>query len=273
MFKPLIQRLIGWHARPEREQYLLRYRAYAVLANLIAPLPVPLGRLFTLFGSDKQKPGWHNYGPAYQALFGRWKYRPLKMLEIGIGGYGESLGGASLLAWQAFFPFGTIHGADIEDKTVLSGWRRPVSILDQSSPEQLTDLKQRHAPFDIVIDDGSHFNAHQIVSFEHLFDAVRDGGIYVIEDVQTSFWPGKVGQATWDGASIADPGFKDTCFGYFLEMAKYLNQDEFLDRAGVNEAFATRARSIRQITFEHNLIIVRKGVNRDGSAFVRRSAG
>jgi hypothetical protein len=270
LIKRAIQRLMGWDRLSERDQYLARYRFNGVVANLIALVPISLPRLFRWFGSDKQRPGWHDYGPTYASIFRPWKYRPVRLLEIGIGGYGESPGGASLLSWQAFFPFGRIIGADIEDKSALTGWRRDILNLDQSSPTQLTALSRNLAPFDIIIDDGSHLNAHQILTFEHLFAALKDGGIYVVEDVQTSFWPGAVAGVVWDGATIDDPRFKDTCHGYFLELSKYLNQAEFIDRTGLNASLASRAQSIRRIAFEHNMIIILKGDNRDSSVLAGR---
>jgi hypothetical protein len=44
--------------------------------------------------------------------------------------------------------------------------------------------------------------------------------------------------------------------GYFLELAKHLNHAEFLCPSEPNAAWR-----IRRISFEHNLIIVRKGAN------------
>jgi hypothetical protein len=50
-----------------------------------------LWRLLQGFRSDKHMPGWHRYGDTYGALFRRFKYRRVKLLEIGIGGYHTSL--------------------------------------------------------------------------------------------------------------------------------------------------------------------------------------
>ena len=41
----------------------------------------------------------------------------------------------------------------------------------------------------VFIDDGSHVPAHVATSFYALFPRLADGGLYVIEDVQTAFWP------------------------------------------------------------------------------------
>jgi hypothetical protein len=42
--------------------------------------------------------------------------------------------------------------------------------------------------FDIIIDDGGHTMKQQITSFIYLFPKVRSGGLYVIEDLQTSYF-------------------------------------------------------------------------------------
>jgi hypothetical protein len=150
MIKQSVQMLIGWNQMTEREKYLLNYRVQSFLAQAICILPLPLWRLFYMFGSDKHAPGWHSYGHTYGTLFRRWKYRPVKLLEIGIGGYRDSLGGRSLLAWQAFFPFGTIVAGDIVPKQELAGHRRRIVQLDQSSSADLDVLCKQEAPFDII---------------------------------------------------------------------------------------------------------------------------
>lgn len=45
--------------------------------------------------------------------------------------------------------------------------------------------------FDIIIDDGSHKTSEQIKSFEILSKQLNKGGLYVIEDLHTSFFNGK----------------------------------------------------------------------------------
>ena len=43
------------------------------------------------------------------------------------------------------------------------------------------------SPFDIIIDDGGHTMTDQKTSFYNLISLVRSGGIYVIEDLETSY--------------------------------------------------------------------------------------
>jgi hypothetical protein len=178
----------------------------------------------------------------------------LKLLEIGVGGYGKRLGGESLNAWQAYFPFATIIGCDIQDKTRLNTFRTKMYVLDQSSKVQLEELCERETAFDIIIDDGSHLSAHQISAFETLVGALKSGGLYIIEDVQTSYW-----SDGWDGAPINDPRFDSTCVGYFLRLPKYINHREFRNFNATDADILELAKSVKQIIFEHNLIIITKG--------------
>jgi len=185
---PLIKHFLGLRRLSPIQLHLALYRVAGVVANLLSALPLSLTRLFRLFKCDKQQDGWHHYGPTYDALFRPWKYRRVRLLEIGIGGGHATPGGKSLLAWQAYFPRGHIIGADIEDKTALAGSRREIVMLDQSSPEQLAALARDKGPFDLIVDDGSHFSAHQIVTFLQLFGALNDGGNSVASQLGRFGW-------------------------------------------------------------------------------------
>jgi demethylmacrocin O-methyltransferase len=118
--------------------------------------------------------------------------------------------------------------------------------------------------FDIIIDDGSHLSQHQLFSFYQTFPCLKDGGIY-IEDVQTSFWPGKETGTHWDGSRATEPEFRRTCYGEFLELAKYLNHAEFVTFKDTELAMVEMGRQIIRIAFEHNMIIVWKGSNEQPS--------
>ena len=52
-------------------------------------------------------------------------------------------------------------------------------------------LKKLYAalpPLDILIDDGGHTMNQQITTFEVLFDKVKEDGIYLCEDLHTSYF-------------------------------------------------------------------------------------
>jgi hypothetical protein len=52
-------------------------------------------------------------------------------------------------------------------------------------------LNQKNATrdLDVIIDDGSHHPAHQLISFKYLFrNGLKPGGVYIIEDTEMNYW-------------------------------------------------------------------------------------
>lgn len=145
----------------------------------------------------------HSYTPIYDQLFGPIRHDITKVLEIGIGPtiYKNprrviagappnpfdpdlvQISGASLRTLAAYFPNAEVYGTDIVPGLLFEEKRIKTFLCDQSSETQLHQFAMEHGPFDLIIDDGSHMPAHQILSFFTLFEFVRQGGCYVIEDV------------------------------------------------------------------------------------------
>ena len=50
------------------------------------------------------------------------------------------------------------------------------------------ELIEKYEQFDIILDDGSHFPHHQIASFKYLWDYITPNGIYMVEDIQSSYY-------------------------------------------------------------------------------------
>lgn len=147
----------------------------------------PLSRLAILHGTDKF--GLHDYTPHYFALLRDLRDQPLRMLELGVGGFGHAdRGGESLATWRDFFPNAQIAGVDIERKVLDLGPRVSIHQGSQVDAPFLADVVAHRGPFDVILDDGSHMNAHVVESFGLLFPALVPGGIYIIEDVQTAFF-------------------------------------------------------------------------------------
>jgi hypothetical protein len=106
------------------------------------------------------------------------------MLEVGID---QS---ASLGLWLEYFPTHHIYGIDIG--VAAKGPRHEVFKADQSNSLQLhTAIKNIQFPLNFVVDDGSHLPDHQLFTFHELFPALVDGGVYIIEDLETSYWTKK----------------------------------------------------------------------------------
>ncbi|MGH3721366.1 MAG: class I SAM-dependent methyltransferase [Pseudonocardiaceae bacterium] len=218
--------------------------------------PSDLGELSVRFGSDKWA-SLHWYTQHYEQHFARFRTEPVRLLEIGIGGYQfADRGGESLRMWQRYFSRGLIYGLDIFDKPGVTGPRIRAVQGDQNDPEFLAELGRRCGPFDIIIDDGSHVNEHVKTSFRCLFPFVRLGGLYVVEDAQTAYWPGY-------GGDDRDLINADTSIGMLKSLVDGLNHKEI--PLGVDSPSYTD-RHVVGLHFYHNLAIVEKGVNSEDSA-------
>jgi hypothetical protein len=220
------------------------FRAFLPLAGL---LRLNLDLLAALAGTDKF--GVHEYTPVYAALMERFRGKSISLLELGVGGYSFARGGESLLMWAAYFRRGRIYAIDIEDKTAISRGRVKALQCSQTDRHRLTQIAAECGPFDFVIDDGSHSNSDQIQSFGILWPFVKDGGSYVIEDVQTSYWP------LYGGGSVGSRAYQGSCMTFFRNLVDSVNQCEFLTPP--TEQFSLEP-TIGSIAFHHNLILITK---------------
>jgi hypothetical protein len=63
-----------------------------------------------------------------------------------------------------------------------------VFVGDQSNPADLAQV-EGNGPFDIIVDDGGHSMLQQITSLRELMRHVKPGGVYILEDLLTTyFW-------------------------------------------------------------------------------------
>lgn len=126
-----------------------------------------------------------HYFPVYEQHITPFRGKSATMLEIGVSH------GGSLQMWRHHLGRrSTIVGVDINPRVAaLAEPGIELHIGDQSDPGFLDSLIARYGRFDIVLDDGSHLPGHQIASIERLWPHVVEGGIYIVEDVLTNYWP------------------------------------------------------------------------------------
>ncbi|MCK2243753.1 MULTISPECIES: class I SAM-dependent methyltransferase [unclassified Crossiella] len=232
--------------------------AFAATQRLLATLDHRDQPTLTELASRHESDKWgiHQYTQHYPRYLEPLRDRPLTVLEIGIGGFDNpTAGGASLRMWKHYFPRATIYGVDVHDKTPHAQQRIHILRADQSDPQALQEVVARTGPLDIVIDDGSHQNAHVLTTFHTLFPHVRDGGYYAIEDLQTSYWP-RFGGTSEDFTS------PHTSLGFLKTLVDGLNHEEVLTSSPRDRAPTDR--SVRSLHFHHNLAVIEKGVNLEG---------
>jgi len=203
--------------------------------------------LAKVYQTDKW--GYHYYTPIYEKWFRLLRFKPVKLLEIGVGGYTKpQQGGDSLRMWKRYFPNGQITGIDLYEKSALQEDRIRIFQGDQSDARFLRMVTETAGPFDIIVDDGSHMQSHIIASFEALFPLMKPGGIYIIEDTQTSYWP-KFEGSTPDMKTIP------SAMNYFIHRVHVVNRVEW---RGEGQPTDIPDEGIDSISFYHNLIFITK---------------
>lgn len=146
--------------------------------------------------TDKASEG-HNYLHFYERFFEPLRHKDVMLVEAGIGGYEfPDRGGESLRTWREYFPAATIIGFDKYPKPGINVHGVYVYQMDQTdeqalvnafAPEPDNDNRPRQV-IDIFIDDASHINDLSIRTFEIMFPLVKPGGLYIWEDIHTSYW-------------------------------------------------------------------------------------
>ncbi len=204
-----------------------------------------LCRLMDKYGSDKG-PNHHNYSKCYYTILKGLQNSPLVFLESGVGGYNfPDRGGGSLRAWEEFFPKAHIHGIDIYDKSPHNRGRVHTHIVDQTHEKQLSNLIDVIGAPDIILDDGSHISADVIFSFEVLFPRLKKGGLYIVEDLECSYW-----QEHFYGSDNIDDLTVITTMNYFKRLSDSLNREKF---NYIGKVFV-----IESITFYKGFVAIKK---------------
>ena len=213
-----------------------------------------LNKLGKIYKTDKI--GGHFYTQHYKLHFKKFKYKKINLLEIGVGGYKNPFsGGNSLRMWKKYFPFGNIFSIDIYDKSPIQ--ERKIKIFKGSQVDDffLNSVLKETGDLDLIIDDGSHINEHVIQTFKLLFPKLKKGGIYVIEDTQTSYWKSYGG----DSMNLNNP---NTMMNFFKSLTDGLNHKEIINPAFQENYYD---KNIVSIHFYHNLIFIYKGDNNEES--------
>jgi len=164
--------------------------------------------------------------------------------------------------WKDYFPMGHIYGLEYNADPLreFKAERVKVFIGDQTDLNLLQRVCEEAGPFDVIIDDASHIVEHQIISFEYLFkNGLRDGGLYIIEDLGTSYWP------KWGGGlkkpTTAIEYLKDLIDGVNFRFHKGGRQEYvgIPDDSEVNASYFDR--NVIGLSFYKGTCVVEKGDN------------
>jgi cephalosporin hydroxylase len=216
----------------------------------LASLPQPWSRLETLFATNRGRyfSKWPHYLRFYEQAFEKHVGLPVRMLEIGVQ-YGGSLD-----LWRKYFGGDAVlFGIDIDPKCLKRvDAPNQVRIGSQDDPEFLRRVVDEMGGLDIVLDDGSHVASHQRTSFRALWPLLATGGVYVIEDIHSSYWQ------TWEG------GYRRP--GTAVELVKELIDDLHGWFHAEGEAHVPRE-ELGQIVIGDSIVAIHK-VNRGRPGYI-----
>ena len=190
----------------------------------------------TLFKMD-------HYLDVYDRELAPWMGEKVSFLEIGV------YKGGSLRMWRDFFaPQSSLTFLDIDPACkALEIAGTDIRIGDQTDVPFLQSVAQEKGPFDIIVDDGGHKMDQQITSFRALWNALKDGGLYIVEDTHTSYWPGFGG-----GGHKAQGSFIEFAKDLIDKMHSWYTEDD----AGF--PLHPLAAQIGGIQFFDSLVMIRK---------------
>jgi len=204
-----------------------------------------LSQIATKYDTDKGLQH-HGYTATYDKLFNHLRNDVKTFLEVGIGGYEFSdRGGGSLKMWQEYFTNAEIHGIDLYDKSKLDAGRITTWQGSQDDGTFINEVISQIGQPDIIIDDASHINALTIQTFKLLFPHLKNGGIYIVEDVHTNYWADHYGGSQ----EIKDRDYP-TVMNFFLDLVHNVNRDWIV---GYESKY-----QLKSIQFVKSLIIIHK---------------
>lgn len=190
----------------------------------------------------------HKYHEIYPTYIEKFYQTNGGIIEIGLE---PQSGNASLSMWLELFPKMHIYGLDRGTPNEFKD-RYTILQCDQSDSEQLDKCTDNiNHPIYFINDDGSHIPEHQLLTFNKLFPLLEVGGVYIIEDIETSYWTkgGLYGYQTRYGKghekSIVEI-FKQSIDGVNMEFSQS------------SEGQVEHQKEIGSITFAKNCIIITK---------------
>ena len=131
------------------------------------------------FFSNNIKHSGHGYDAFYEKLFKENRTKNLNIMEFGIHH------GDSLAALSSYFPNAKIVGVDKNPfSTNYKSKRIRTLHCDVSSEKNLESLSNYlNKDYDYIIDDASHNPIHQKLTLFSMFQNLKSGGIFVIEEL------------------------------------------------------------------------------------------
>ncbi len=212
-----------------------------------------------LENGDKEMLKWSHFFPIYEQHLSSFVNRPVRVLEIGV------LGGGSLQYWKKWFgPSARIVGVDIDER--CAEYVEPqisVEIGSQNDVEFLRGVAERHGPFDVVIDDGSHTPSDVITTFECLYPLLAERGVYLVEDIEHSYYPEQGGGVGAEGSFVE----------YAKRICDYINGQAWRVGRDALEGKELFTENTMSVSFYSSMIVFQRGFYGTPTRYWQRTGG
>jgi beta-1,4-mannosyl-glycoprotein beta-1,4-N-acetylglucosaminyltransferase len=198
----------------------------------------------------------HEYHKFYDNILQPFHKSYGGLVEIGLG-YG-----ASLPMWMSMFENSHIYGIEKEiSNTSISNDKVTILEADQSNIDDLKKIKSMLMNKNIffINDDGSHIPEHQISTFNMLFPILVEGGIYIIEDIETSYW---TKGSCYDYKTEYGYKHSKSIIEIFKDSIDIINREFISDKKQLSNKILHH-NYIESVLFARNCIIIKKTYNAD----------
>lgn len=191
----------------------------------------------------------HNYLNAYEEYLWKYKEREIVLVDA-VGGYEyKDRGGESLRMWAEYFPQAKIVGIDLYEKELIMPPNVHLFKCSQNNATGMQKIFDITGAPTVFIDDFSHFNKETIETFQIVFPMLKQGGVYIVEDIEGSWYPEHGFGGTTDYNDMNFP----SSVNYFRKLTNGMNAKYIANYPG--DDIST---TILTIHFYRNFIVIIK---------------
>ena len=212
---------------------------------------------------------WPQYFEAYHNHWSRYRGKEVVFMEIGV-----QSGGKIPLLRNYFGPGFTYIGVDINPTCKMfesADWIH-IEIGDSGSRDFIQSILDKYPKVDIFLDDGGHSMVQQRLSMEMILPHIQHNGVFMCEDLSTS-WSQSFGGIAYKDAS--DKTFRDTTtVGLVHRTLDWLSagwipggvQEYRVDDPQLDELWSDTpwwkefSRTVKHIHFYNQLVVFEKGL-------------
>lgn len=218
---------------------------------------------------DNASDKWENYLDLYQPYLEQYVGKNASILEIGVQN------GGHLQILRKYLDNANIYGIDITDDVCKLDLGNGIkTFCFDATKKELINQNLKELTFDIVIEDASHISQDVITTFELMFSRVKPGGLYIIEDLHTSYWKEYNGGYKVSHSQVEYLKAKiDLLNAYHVKKDDTydLNDKDFYNKLSENDKELFKW--INSITFYDSAAIIKKSKNPRMDAYKRKVVG